>query len=169
MKTAREHLSSIIFSTFGQKVLVNGEKCPWYFQKLMSVKLEKYPWKRQKSCPWMQPVSRAFSARIAREPKKVPVNIVRKMGFTGTFDIDEKKSLKGTTYVGPPLWDKIIQGSKMTKFRINQKNYGKDINQKKIKLWTHRWPLSTLVHLRGIKKYFKFTRPKPIFRLLHGS
>ena len=71
-----------------------GKKCPWIsksahenFQKMMPVNHEKCPWKRPKKCPWTKPLIREFSARSAREPKKMPVKIVRKMRFTGTFEV----------------------------------------------------------------------------------
>jgi len=89
-KTAHEHLISINFGAFWQKVQVIFEKCPW-FKKIMPVNHEKCPWKRPKECPWTQPLTCEFFARSSREPNKVPVKNVRKMRFTGTFDVHGKK------------------------------------------------------------------------------
>ena len=79
-------------------LLLFGKKFPWtaksareIFQKSARERTLKCPWKRPKKCPWTHPLTREFSPRSAREPKKVPVNIFQKIGFTGTFDVHGKK------------------------------------------------------------------------------
>ena len=85
-------------------LLLFGKKFPWtaksareIFQKSARERTLKCPWKRPKKCPWTHPLTREFSPRSAREPKKVPVNIFQKIGFTGTFDVHGGK--KNTGYI----------------------------------------------------------------------
>ena len=85
-------------SKFCVFLLLFVKKCPWTaksarenFQKSARERILKCPWKRPKKYPWTHPLTREFSPRSASEPKKVPVNIFQKMGFTGTFDVHGKK------------------------------------------------------------------------------
>ena len=85
-------------SKFCVFLLLFVKNCPWTaksarenFQKSARERTLKCPWKRLKKCPWTHPLTREFSPKSAREPKKVPVNIVQKMGFTGTFDVHGEK------------------------------------------------------------------------------
>ena len=98
-------------SKFCVFLLLFLKKCPWtaksareHFQKSVRERTLKCPWKRPKKCPWTHPPTRELSLKSAREPKKVPVNIVQKMWFTGTFDVHGKKKNTGSAVVGLSFW-----------------------------------------------------------------